>query len=74
MNNLSDNPCGVGNYSDYPYLYFYNTSHSDGVWKTICVSECPTTGDTTIQCGTNAIITSCSDTSITIYNTYACIY
>jgi len=70
-----DNACGVGDYENYPYLYFYNTKqNSNGMWATICVSECPSEGDTSIACGVNTIITDCSDSDIIIYDTYPCIF
>lgn len=50
-----NNFCGVGAYSDYPYLYL--TDITTNIMTTfrsgICVSECPTEYSAGIDCMTN---------------------
>lgn len=50
--------CGV-DYPDYPYIYFASPS-IDSLWVTVCVSECPKAGDSSLKCQTNSVVNTCN--------------
>jgi len=47
-NSGDDEPCGLGDREDYPYLYFPDLSGDDAAFKAsrVCVKECPTEDET----------------------------
>lgn len=52
-------PCGVGDQANYPYIYFV-TPDVSYLYRTTCVSECPSSSSDTLKCLVNDEVTSCS--------------
>ena len=63
-----DGACGVGSRADYPYLYF--ASPDTNVSLTVCVSSCPNSTESTVDCLTNSQVKNCSDSEV--YGTTLC--
>ena len=66
------NPCGDGDYKDYPILFVNEPARVDFYKTSVCVKSCPKENDVKIDCKTNSQITNCLDltavASFTLFN------
>ena len=65
------NFCGYSSgYENYKYLYFWKVDTTD-LWSyAVCVSECPTSNSTSIDCMTTSYVSDCNSNA-TYYDTYS---
>lgn len=60
----SGNQCGIGNFTEFPYLWWPDLPGSSfDIDKTACVTGCPTAKDETVVCRANRQVTTCPDTA-----------